>query len=199
MSQEVTITLPAIDDTTIADLAAAQTTVIVKESDAVRLLRETYAKYARHAGFVRIADHDEKNYYYMHSGKKVHALLICDGFYSTTSERDRGGCLLGSRLYLTEHDQWLEITRFGHWSQYVDSPGWWSCDPSIVDVYVEPTGSTQVLTDEQVRASYKLSDILSTLAKSLTTMSAKLPQRLTKVRRDIELAAQVIAALFGTI
>ncbi len=81
----------------------------------------------------------------------------------------------------------------------MDSPGWWSCDPSIVDVYVEPTGSTQVLTDEQVRASYKLSDILSTLAKSLTTMSAKLPQRLTKVRRDIELAAQVIAALFGTI
>ncbi|CAM6053490.1 unnamed protein product [Sphagnum tenellum] len=205
--EAITITLPAIDVSSIETISQLNTQAVATETEAFGAIREKYANLAKQNGYVEIAWtwcgdgsnwSEEKDYYYERGGKRIKALLCSDGFYNTNSSQN-SGLRLGHRLYLLETSEWLRIERDGHWSNHQGAPESWSCGNIINDEdsrYEEDNkGSIQILTDAEVAAEYKLADVTEQLSKSLGTLAQKLPERMAKLKQRVFLAEQLLAAI----
>ena len=205
---EITITLPAIDETVIANLDTLTSQASATEIEALKAIREKYAMLARQNGYVRIAHWSVTNsnwsarndVHYERKGRKVRALLAFDNFGSTNTDQN-SGTYEGDRLYLLESGEWLRIERRGTWSQWQGSPDQWGCGVSArtseTDEYDQDDlgGDIRIVTDAEVEGEYPLSGIVEELAKSLKTLSEKIPQRMTKVQQRVALANQLLAGL----
>jgi hypothetical protein len=205
---DITITLPAIDETVIANLDTLTSHASATEIEALKAIREKYAVLARQNGYVRIAHWSVSNsnwsasndVHYERKGRKVRALLAFDNFGSTNTDQN-SGTYEGDKLYLLESGEWLRIERRGTWSNWQGSPDQWGCgvsartgDTDEYDQYSQD-GDIRVVTDAEVEGEYPLSGIAETLAASLKTLAEKLPQRMTKVQQRISLANQLLAGL----
>jgi hypothetical protein len=205
---EITITLPAIDETVIANLDAMTSQASATETEALKAIREKYAILARQNGYIRIAHWSVSNsnwsasndVHYERKGRKVRALLAFDNFGSTNSDQN-SGTYEGDKLYLLESGEWLRIERRGIWSQWQGSPDQWGCGVSAqtseADEYDQDDsgGDIRVVTDAEVGCEYPLSGIVEELAKSLKTLAEKLPQRMVKVQQRVSLAQQLLEGL----
>jgi hypothetical protein len=202
--QEITIAIPAVDDAAIVPYQQQITTTVASETDAVRLIREKYARYAKHNGFIRVALRStlttEKTYYYHNvAGRKAKGLLVADAF--DAEQVDRATYTReGSRLYLLESGEWLQITRSGHWDGEGGETEHWDCGAdSVPDAgaeYLEGgEGSMITLTDAMVAANWALTSILQQLAKTMTDFATKISQKHGKLAQRAELATKVIEAL----
>lgn len=207
---EINITLPAIDETVIANLETLSTQASANEVEALKAIREKYAPLAKQNGFVRIAWtrcgdgsnwSQERDYYYERNGKRIKALKAYDGFDHPHTSQNTGHNT-GDRLYLLETGEWLRIERTGHWSQWQGSSQAWACGAGIIDrgefdgsPDESDGGSVQIRTDAEVEAEYNLEDIVSELAKSLKTLAEKLPARMNRLQQRVALATQLLEAL----
>jgi hypothetical protein len=208
---EITITLPAIDESIIANLETLTTEASSSEAEAIKALREKYAPLAKHNGYVQIAWtyrgdgsnwREERDYYYKRdsNGKRVRAFKVYDGFDRTHTSQHTGA-RIGDRLYLLETGHWLRIERTGNWSQWQGAAEGWSCGAGIIDrsEYDDESrdegGSIRIMTDAEVETEYELSAIVEGLAESLKSLAEKLPGRLTRVQQRVELATQLLTAL----
>jgi hypothetical protein len=121
MSEQITITLPAIDETVIANLDTLTSQASATEIEALKAIREKYAVLARQNGYVKIAWtrrgdgsnwSEERDYYYERNGKRVKALKAFDNFEQPQTSQWAGDNT-GDRLYLLESGEWLRIERSG--------------------------------------------------------------------------------------
>jgi hypothetical protein len=206
--EQITITLPAIDEAVIANLETLRTQASATEIEALKAVREKYAPLAKHNGWIKIADYDmatsnyriDRDLHYVVDGRKVKGLLCYDGFSSDHTDQNRGN-QTGDRLYLTESGQWLRIERDGHWTQWQGEAQWWGCGVSAIpsdgryEDMDDTGGSIRVVTDAEVEAEYDVDDIVAQLAKSLGTLATKLPQRMTKLQQRVALASKLLEAL----
>ena len=203
---EITITLPAIDETVIANLDTMTIQASATEIEALKAIREKYAVLARQNGFVRIAHYSVSNtnwstsndVHYERKGRKVRALLAFDNFGSTNTDQN-SGTYEGDKLYLLESGEWLRIERRGNWSQWQGSPDQWGCDadasPNEEEYGLVRLGSVRILNDAEVAEEYDLNRIVEQLGKSLRTLAEKLPERMTRVKQRAELARKLIEGL----
>lgn len=203
---EVTITLPAIDETVIANLETLDIKTLATEAEALRAMREKYATLARQNGYIQIADYSvstanssfDKELYLERDGKRVRALKCFDSFDRNREDQNRGS-LDGHRLYLAETGEWIELERYGHWSAWQGSPNWWGCGefvgPEGWDEDATSGGHVRMMADAQVADEYDLAKIVEHLGKSLKTLAEKLPERMTRVKQRAELASQLLAGL----
>jgi len=205
---EITITLPAIDETVIANLDTLTSQASATEIEALKAIREKYATLARQNGYVRIAHWSVSNsnwsasndVHYERNGRKVRALLAFDNFGSTNTGQN-SGTYEGDKLYLLECGEWLRIERRGTWSQWQGSPNQWGCGVSArtieTDEYDQDHqgGDIRIVTDAEVEGEYPLSGIVKELGKSLSTLAAKLPERMVKVQQRVSLAQQLLVGL----
>jgi len=210
MSEQITITLPAINPALIASIEQESVSVAASEVDAFAAIRAAYAPLARHAGYVRIGWEyrgdgsnwrEERDHHYRRDGKIIHAIL-CDDSFDKTHDSQWTGRRTGTQLWLIETGEWLRIERDGNWSAYQGASEYWACGwdvPSFSEDESEceggNSGSVRVIDDAEVARLYHLDAVLAELGKSLSTMAAKLPERLTRIRQRAELAAKLIAAL----
>jgi hypothetical protein len=209
MSDTITITIPAIDPALIEAIKTETTITESSEANAIRALREKFYPLAKHAGYIRIArlqtyessgvELRDDSLYYEQNGRKVRALLALDDFGTNKTEEFRG-VYTGSRLYLTEAGEWLQINRVGSWSQWQGSPQEWNCGTSVQEYedygdYKAGHGSIEGLNDTEIVSRWKLAEVAKELGKSLATMAEKLPERLTRIRQRSRLAAELLAAL----
>ncbi len=195
MTNEITITFPAIPTQVIAELNETETILAQEEVAFVRALRERFFGLAQHNGNIMIADYDmatsnyrvDRSLYYERDGKRVRGLLALDAFETDHTDRNRG-TRSGTRLYLLPTGEWLRIERDGHWTQCQGEAQWWGCgvsasadsDGDYNDI--DSDGSIRIVTDEEVAEEYKVSEIASDLAKALGELAKKLPERLTRKR-----------------
>ena len=203
---QITITLPAIDETVIANLDTMTIQASATEIEALKAIREKYAVLARQNGFVRIAHYSVSNtnwstsndVHYERKGRKVRALLAFDNFGSTNTDQN-SGTYEGDKLYLLESGEWLRIERRGNWSQWQGSPDQWGCDadasPNEEEYGLVRLGSVRILNDAEVQTEYPLSGVVEELGKSLKTLAEKLPARMVKVQQRTNLASQLLAGL----
>ena len=203
---QITITLPAIDETVIVNLDTLTIQASATEIEALKAIREKYAVLARQNGFVRIAHYSVSNtnwstsndVHYERKGRKVRALLAFDNFGSTNTDQN-SGTYEGDKLYLLESGEWLRIERRGNWSQWQGSPDQWGCDadasPNEEEYGLVQLGSVRILNDAEVQTEYPLSGVVEELGKSLKTLAEKLPARMVKVQQRTNLASQLLAGL----
>ena len=205
---QITITIPAIDETVIANLDSMTIQASATEIEALKAIREKYAVLARQNGFVRIAHYSVSNtnwstsndVHYERKGRKVRALLAFDNFGSTNTDQN-SGTYEGDKLYLLESGEWLRIERRGTWSQWQGSPDQWGCGVSAhtsdTDEYDQDAhdGDIRIVTDAEVAGEYPLSGVVEELGKSLKTLAEKLPARMVKVQQRANLASQLLAGL----
>ena len=202
--QEIAITTPAVDDASIVTYQQQITTTVASETDAVRLIREKYAQYAKYNGFIRVALRStlttEKTYYYHNAAdRKAKGLLVADAF--DAEQVDRATYTReGSRLYLLETGEWLQITRSGRWDGEGGETEHWDCGADSVPdggaEYLEGSeGSMITLTDAMVAANWALASILQQLAKTMTDFATKISQKHGKLAQRAALATKVIEAL----
>lgn len=224
MSEPITITLPAIDETLIAAIETTTTETLATETLAFEALRKQYSKFARQNGFIKIAYYEartvnwevQEEEFYREAvlfdglpdssvpGRKVRALL-CDDNFTRGREDQNSGSLAGSRLYLTERGKWLQITRVGSWSAWQGAPDRWGCGVSVAPDYndrhaidlpdLELNGSIIELTDVEVAQQYYLDEVIAELGKSLSTLATKLPARMNRLTRRLALTAELLTAL----
>jgi hypothetical protein len=204
--EPITITIPAIDPAVIEAIQTETTIAEQTEIQAIRALRERFTALAKHAGYIRIGHIQtyansrqirDDDFYFERDGRRVNALLAADDFGEHHTEQFRG-VYEGARLYLTERGEWLHIERTGRWSQWQDSPAYWSCgefeDADDAEVF-SCGGNIAVLTDEEVADIIGLREIAKQLGTSLATMATKLPERLTRIRQRTQLATELLAAM----
>ena len=202
---EITVTLPAIDETIIANLDTLTSQASATEIEALKAIREKYAVLARQNGYIRIAHYSVSNtnwctsndVYYERKGRRVRALLAFDNFDHTNTDQN-SGTYAGDKLYLLESGEWLRIERRGTWSQWQGSPDQWGCGVSAHDTDSEcddQGGDIKLVTDAEVGGEYPLSGIVEDLGKSLRTLAEKLPARMVKVQQRVTLASQLLAGL----
>ena len=209
MSDQITITLPKIDETIISAIETETLATQETETLAIAALRTAYAPLARQNGYIKTSYHihqtsnfcNERETWYRHAGRKVKALLIIDNFRRTHNDENSGD-QVGKRLYLAmtgTESKWIELEREGTWSAWQGTPEGWCAgadDAEYDGEYADPsTGSLKIINDEQVASQYKLIDVVDGLSDSLTVMAKKLPERLTKVRQRATLASQLLASL----
>lgn len=202
---QVIITLPAIDETVVANLETLSTQASASEVEALKAMREKYSVLARQNGYVRIAHYSvsnsnwstSKDVHYERKGRKIRALLAFDNFESSNTDQN-SGTYEGDKLYLLESREWLRIEREGTWSQWPESPDNWGCGVSAHDAdreYGAQGGDIRIVTDEEVAGEYPLAGIVEELAKSLKTLGDKLPERMGKLKQRVSLAEQLFAGL----
>ena len=202
---EITITLPAIDETVIANIDTLTSQASATEIEALKAIREKYAVLARLNGYVRIAHYSVSNsnwstsndVHYERKGRKVRALLAFDNFESTNTNQN-SGTYEGDKLYLLESGEWLRIERVGTWSQWQGSPDQWGCGTMAHyadDGYDNQGGDVRIVTDAEVEGEYPLAGLVEQLGKSLKTLAEKLPARMVKVQQRANLASQLLAGL----
>jgi len=200
---QITVTIPAIDETVMATIDRLTTQASASEVEALKEIRAKYARLGRQNGYVRIAHYGVQNtnwnvsndVYYERDGRKARALLTFDNFGDRNTDQN-SGIYEGDKLYLLESGEWLRIERAGYWSRWQGSPDAWGCGVSAdSDDDRDTGGSVKILTDDQVAAEYPLEGILDQLGKSLRTLAEKLPQRMAKLQQRVSLAAQLMEAL----
>ena len=202
---EITVTLPAIDEIVIADIDTLTSQASATEIEALKAIRDKYAVLARQNGYIRIAHYSVQNTnwsksadkHYEVNGRKVRALLAFDNFESSNTDQN-SGTYEGDKLYLTETGDWLRIQRVGTWSQWQGSPDQWGCGTMAhysEDEYDNQGGDVRVITDADVAGEYPLAGIVEELSKSLKTLAEKLPARMAKVQQRATLASQLLAGL----
>jgi hypothetical protein len=206
MTDTITITLPAINDEAIQRLEQQQTETFATEQSALEAMLKTYGRYAKHAGYVKVASYESEGksdaVYLQSGGKKVRGLLADDNFVrERTHHNDTRGVLSGDRLYLTGSG-WVRIVREGSWSQWQGEPDVWRCGnvpfaDETGDDYDEPPNQGRIvhLDSAEVASQYKLSEICQQLAKSLEKLNEAIPERYAKLRQQAELAGQILSAL----
>lgn len=209
MSNEITITVPAISPDVISAIEQETVSAEQGEIEALAALREKYGPLARHNGFIKIGYsyrgdgsnwREEREYYYERDGKRVHGLLAVDNFESPNTDRNRG-LRSGYRIYLLETGEWLRIERDGNWSQWQGEPEEWACGEGITfaaeeyDISNSNGGSIRVISDAEVTAGDSFEVIIKGLAKELGEMRTKLPERLTRIRQRAALASELLAKL----
>ena len=205
--KEITVTLPAIDETIIANLDTLTTQASATEVEALKAIREKYAVLARQNGYIRIAHYGVQNanwsrsedVHYERNGRKVRALLAFDNFGSDNTDQN-SGTYSGDKLYLLASGEWLRIEREGTWSQWQGSPDQWGCGVSAsaqVDDYDagDVGGDVRIVTDAEVEAEYPLDGIVEQIGKSLKTLGEKLPARMVKLQQRVDLASQLLGRL----
>jgi len=204
----MTIEVPTPSTDLISQIENATIEALENETQAVVALRQKFAPYAKHNGFIRIAYSSvgnqnwrrESELYYEQDGKKVKALLVRDEFGSENTDQNRGN-YTGWRLYLTANGEWLKIRRDGNWSQWQGEGEGWGCGCSAEsndmgdDYGADMGGYVKTLTDEQVAAQNVFGKLLEGLAKSMTDMCTKLPERFGKLKARAELAQRTLEAL----
>lgn len=204
----MTIEVPTPSTDLISQIENATIEALENETQAVVALRQKFAPYAKHNGFIRIAYLSVGNQnwrrvselYYEQDGKKVKALLVRDEFGSENTDQNRGN-YTGWRLYLTANGEWLKIRRDGNWSQWQGEGEGWGCGCSAEsndmgdDYGADMGGYVKTLTDEQVAAQNVFGKLLEGLAKSMTDMCTKLPERFGKLKGRAELAQRTLEAL----
>lgn len=176
------------------------------EAAAITAIRERFAVYARHNGFIQTASYDESdgaNYsidreaHLMDGGRCVRAIRAASSFTTKHTSRNRGTCG-GYRLYLTEKGEWIEVQRVGVWSAMQGEPGYWFCDEASADAigmeHCARYGHVRRMSDEEVADEYDLDAIVEHLGKSMAELVTKLPARYTNLQARAELAQRVIAA-----
>lgn len=202
MSEQITITLPAVDEHAIATLETEKQLVAETEEAALRGIRQRYAPLARHNGFVRIAWYsrqtsnyqvEREEFYRAADGKRVRAFLVVDHFDRDYDDQNRGS-LTGCRLYLTAQGEWLEIERAGHWTQWQGEPQSWGCGTDLNNDQPED-GYVRALPDDEIAELYCLSEVVAGLGKALAGLDERIPGRLVKVRQRAALAAKLLDAL----
>jgi hypothetical protein len=201
---QISITLPAIDETIIANLETLTIQASATEIEALKGIREKYAILAKHNGVVRIAHYSvsstnwskSKDEHYERNGRKVRALLAFDNFGFTNTDQN-SGTYDGDKLYLLETGEWLRIERRGTWSQWYGSPDQWGCGVSADtdSEFDDQGGDMKILSDAEVGSEYPLSGIVEELGKSLKLLAEKLPARMVKVQQRANLASQLLAGL----
>lgn len=203
---EITITLPAIDETVIANLETLSIEVLATETEALRVIREKYAPLAKQNGYIQIADYSvsasnysfDKELYLERDGKRLRALKCFDSFDSNREDQNSGS-LDGHRLYLAATGEWIELERVGHWSTWQGSPNWWGCGKFVGPEgwQEEPrnVGHVRTMTDAEVAEEYNLDKLVEHLGKSLKTLAEKLPARMVLVQQRAALASQLLDRL----
>lgn len=202
----MTIEIPTPSAELISQLETATIETSQSETAAIAAIRERFTPYAKHNGFIQIAEYSmvtsnyrrDREAYLEQDGKKLRALLACDCYTTNHSDQNRGANL-GSHLYLTELGEWIEVTRTGRWSNWQgESYYWYSSVDSAANVELEADdeapGDVKSLTDEEVASEYNLGDILKQIGESMAEMSKKLPARYAKLQARAELAQRLIAA-----
>jgi hypothetical protein len=214
----VTITVPDIDLEVISNLETTASLAERIEAQALRMLREKYAPLAKHGGFVKLASYSDSAVnngktclaHLAREGRKVRAFIALD-LFEAGRETKTSGSLSGVRLYLTEHNEWMELERRGKWSRSIDCwtcGEWWEgrvgtapTDEQVAilrDIGIRASaapGHHRVLTDEEVAGMYDLQDILTALANSIKKCRTKILYRMAKVNQRLQLADQVFDAL----
>ena len=204
----MTIEVPTPSADLISQIETATIEVLENETQAVVALREKFAPYAKHNGFIRIAYSSvgnsnwsrESELYYEQGGKRVKALLVRDEFDRENTDQNRGS-YTGWRLYLTAGGEWVKIKRGGNWSQWQGEGEGWGCGCSAEsnemgdDYGADMGGYVKILTDEQVAVQNVFEKLLEGLAKSMADMCTKLPERFGKLKARAELAQRTVEAL----
>jgi len=209
----MTIEIPTPSADLISRIETATIETDQKETDAIAAIRQRFAGYAKHNGYIKTASFHltssnyslEREAFHRVDGKRIRGLLALDDFSERHSDQNRG-TRHGTRLYLTEAGEWLELRREGVWSQWQGSPNYWYTDSAsehgigpgseFGDEYGEcKFGHVKTMTDAEVAAKYSLMDILEELGKSLKTMCEKLPVRYSRLKARAELAGRVMASI----
>lgn len=204
MTNEITITFPAIPAQVIAELKETETMLAASELEFVASLRSRYGSLAKQNGHIKISHYEIGNQNWQESGDtyltdgdgaKVKALLASD-FFSRSNSSEFNGSYTGEKLYLHE-DGWIEITRSGRWSNYQGSDDYWTCDGRFADEkeFECGRGTIRHLTDAQVADEYDVKGIAETFAKTLADLAQKLPERLSRKRALAESLQSVVAQL----
>lgn len=203
MTQEFTITFPAVSTETIEQLDQTEQLLAAREIAFVATLRTKFGSLATLDGSIRISDYKIGNQNWCTTGKtwlsrggrRVKGLLSADGFASPF-DSESAGKHTGERLYLTATG-WVEITRTGSWSQWQDTANYWTCDGNFADrqEFEVNGGGIRWLTDEQVAHEYDIKDVAEMLAKSLKTLAVKIPERMNRKRALAETFKTITAQL----
>jgi len=129
----------------------------------------------------------------MADGRKIKGLLSGD-YFDEPRDSQWTGRYSGHRLYLTATG-WVEISRSGRWSQYQNSPYYWTCDGSYADEkeFDSGVGSISNLTDAEVVEQYDVVDVAKTLGASLFDLAKKVPERMKRKRALAESLQSAIA------
>ncbi len=217
----MTIEVPTPSADLISQIETANIEVLNSETVAVAAIRERFAPYAKHNGFIKIGDESQstsnsswsRDAYYSRSRPicgltgKVRGLLCLDNFDSDSNRGDQNrGTYRGKRLFLTDAGEWLEITRSGSWSRWQGEGEGWACgdvdwddnsDDESADQYESSgyDGGIETLTDAEVAAHYNLDEVLEQLGKSMTVMCQKLPERFNRLKARAELSQRIVAGL----
>ena len=205
MSSAISFTFPAIQANDLSAVLEVEEQLAASELEFISALREKYASLASHNGYIRISDYTIGNQNWRQSGEtflerdgvRVKGLLAGD-YFASPSTGEWVGSYTGQRLYLTVNG-WTEIERHGSWSQWQDSSCFWSCDGTFADdkEFEIADGRIRNLSDADVASEYNVIEVASELAKSLTTLAHKLPERLTRKRALAQSLNSVTAALKG--
>jgi hypothetical protein len=214
----MTIEIPTPSADLLSQIETASIEIQESETAAVAAIRERFAPYAKHNGYIKTGDESQstsnsswsRQAYYSEPGPtlRTRGLLCHDSFDDNTNRGDQNrGTYSGSRLYLTDANKWLEITRSGSWSRWQGEGEGWACgdvdwddatdetDDSYGDVNSGYSGGTKTLTDAEVAARYNVDEILAELGKSMTVMCQKLPERFNRIKARAELSARIIDGL----
>ncbi len=218
----MTIEVPTPSADLISQIETATIETEQAEVAAIAAIREKFARYAKHNGFIKTGEESQytsnsswsREAYYRKPGPttRMRGILCADDFGSSCNRGDQNrGTYGGSKLYLTETGEWLRITRSGSWSHWQGEGEGWACGDVEWDGDGEDTddgygdannysdggygGSIDTLTDAEVGAKYHLDAILMDLGKSMKTMCEKLPERFNRLKSTAELAQRTIEAL----
>jgi len=208
MTNEITITFPAIPAQVIADLNETETILAATEVEFIHALRAKYGDLARYNGYIKTSHYAKGDSNYSEEGDtwlrnsegKIKGLLASDNF-TTVNDSQNDGRYTGSKLYLIYGDRgthgWVEISRAGHWSNWQGSANYWSCDGTFADdtEFDGAQGEVRWLTDEEVAGEYSVQKVATTLAATLTDLAGKLSQRLTRKRTLAESLQTITAQL----
>lgn len=206
MTNEISFTFPVIPPDTIEQLN--QTTQLFADSTVGFLcaLRTKYSSLAKLNGYIKISRYHmgdqnwsaEGETRLERDGKRVHGLLAAD-FFTQSDDSQNDGRYTGEQLYLTE-DGWVEIARNGHWSRWQGASDYWTCDGNFADgrEFEVKGGGIRYLSDEQVASEYaSIPHIAETLAKSLSTLAEKIPERMARKRVLAESLQTITAQLLA--
>ena len=187
----MTIEVPTPSADLISQIETAKIEAEQNESTAVAAIRERFAPYAKHNGFITTSyeltcfassngEGSETWEYLRESGRKTHGLLCFDSFSTDRPHNQNSGTYTGKRLWLTDAG-WVCVTRSGDWSQWQGSSRSWE-------------GRVDTLTDAMVSDTFKLADILEQLGTSMSEMCKKLPERYNRLKARAEMAQRVLTA-----
>jgi len=207
--EALTVTFPAIPVRIIAQLTETEAVLAETEADFVRTLREKYGDLARHNGTIKISHYgvsgskfsDSGDRWLEADGRKVRGLLAFDAFGESFTSHNEGA-YTGEKLYLAGGTNpaggWVEIARHGRWTRWLGSPSYWTCDGSFANGRNFVDQEDRHAYGVRWMTEYDVERLAERLAKSLTDLAAKLPERLAKKRALATTLADAVEAMKRT-